>query len=75
MKACIWAIAQVTSRALGLKWLQSVCEIIPKIIKLAQYCEVYSVRATAFFALGLTGSTSFGANLLRKLGNTYYNSL
>lgn len=76
MKACIWAIAHMTTSAQGLKYLYSICEdVICNIIKLAKYSEVYSVRATAFFALGLIGSTFFGANLLRKLGKLFHNKI
>ncbi|XP_038210521.1 rapamycin-insensitive companion of mTOR-like [Zerene cesonia] len=38
------------------------------VVRLAKYCPVYSVRATAFYVLGLIGSTYDGANLLAELG-------
>lgn len=38
-----------------------------KLILLVTKCEVYSVRATCFSALGLVAGTQAGANLLFKL--------
>lgn len=38
-----------------------------KLILLVTKCEVYSVRATCFSALGLVAGTEAGANLLFKL--------
>jgi len=38
-----------------------------KLIILVTKCEVYSVRATCFSALGLIAGTQAGANILFKL--------
>lgn len=50
--------------------------VLVHIVRLAKYNPVYSVRATAFYVLGLIGSTYDGANLLSDLGknikNMYY---
>uniref|UniRef100_A0A2A4J023 Rapamycin-insensitive companion of mTOR domain-containing protein n=1 Tax=Heliothis virescens TaxID=7102 RepID=A0A2A4J023_HELVI len=42
--------------------------VLVHIVRLAKYNPVYSVRATAFYVLGLIGSTYDGANLLSDLG-------
>lgn len=43
------------------------CRLYEKLILLVTKCEVYSVRATCFSALGLVAGTQAGANLLFKL--------
>lgn len=37
-------------------------------VQLAQTCPVYSIRATAFYCLGLVATTRLGADCLFKLG-------
>lgn len=44
-----------------------ICRLYEKLILLVTKCEVYSVRATCFSALGLIAGTQAGANLLFKL--------
>jgi len=44
-----------------------VCRLYEKLIVLVTKCEVYSVRATCFSALGLIAGTQAGANILFKL--------
>lgn len=41
--------------------------VYEKIIHLAKYCDVYSVRAAAFLVLCLISSTQAGANILHDL--------
>lgn len=41
-------------------------------VHLAENCEVYSVRATAFYSLGLVASTKNGADSLFKLRKHSY---
>lgn len=45
--------------------------IYDKFVFLATKCEVYSIRATCFNALGLIGSTNAGANVLFKLSKYF----
>ncbi|XP_047986366.1 rapamycin-insensitive companion of mTOR [Leguminivora glycinivorella] len=73
VKASLWAVGNAALHPLGLQQLLSLTnpseESIPvRIVSLAKHCPVYSVRATAFYVLGLIGSTYEGANLLSDLG-------
>ncbi|XP_061709470.1 LOW QUALITY PROTEIN: uncharacterized protein LOC133519480 [Cydia pomonella] len=73
VKASLWAVGNAALHPLGLQQLLSLTnpseESIPvRVVGLAKHCPVYSVRATAFYVLGLIGSTYEGANLLSDLG-------
>ncbi|XP_063379404.1 rapamycin-insensitive companion of mTOR [Cydia fagiglandana] len=73
VKASLWAVGNAALHPLGLQQLLSLTnpseESIPvRIVALVKQCPVYSVRATAFYVLGLIGSTYEGANLLSDLG-------
>ncbi|XP_063621105.1 rapamycin-insensitive companion of mTOR [Cydia splendana] len=73
VKASLWAVGNAALHPLGLQQLLSLTnpseESIPvRIVALVKHCPVYSVRATAFYVLGLIGSTYEGANLLSDLG-------
>lgn len=74
LKASLWALGNTASTAQGMQLLMQQSsggmeDSVPVIIvKLAKYCPVYSVRAAAFYVLGLLGSTYVGANLLYELG-------
>ncbi|KAL3268353.1 hypothetical protein HHI36_007469 [Cryptolaemus montrouzieri] len=67
MKACIWALAHLCTAAEGFTLL---CAegIVAQLIHLAEYASIYSIRATAYYALGLIGTTQEGADEIFKLG-------
>jgi rapamycin-insensitive companion of mTOR len=67
LKAALWAIGHVATNSDGIEFLNNpATRVFEKIIQLAQYCEVYSIRATAFNVLCLMSSTVSGSNLLLK---------
>ncbi|CAG9785138.1 unnamed protein product [Diatraea saccharalis] len=74
LKASLWAMGSTAVTPQGLQQLMNLSngfleDSVPvHIVRLAKYCPVYSVRATAFYVLGLIGSTYDGANVLADLG-------
>lgn len=66
VKASIWALCQIGSSKAGVKLLHSK-NVISLIVGLAEKSEIYSIRATAFYALALIATTKFGADCLFKL--------
>ncbi|KAF9798869.1 hypothetical protein SFRURICE_020433 [Spodoptera frugiperda] len=74
IKASLWAVGNTAVTSQGLHQLMSLSNgyledsVLVHIVRLAKYNPVYSVRATAFYVLGLIGSTYDGANLLSDLG-------
>lgn len=74
LKASLWAVGNTAISPQGLQQLMNLSngfleDAVPvHIVRLAKYSPVYSVRATAFYVLGLIGSTYDGANLLADLG-------
>ncbi|XP_059062145.1 rapamycin-insensitive companion of mTOR [Achroia grisella] len=74
LKASLWAVGNTAVTAQGLQQLMSLSSgyledsVLIHILRLAKYSSAYSVRATAFYVLGLIGSTYDGANLLSELG-------
>ncbi|XP_034824961.1 rapamycin-insensitive companion of mTOR [Maniola hyperantus] len=74
LKASLWAVGNTGVTPQGLQQLINLSngfleDSVPvHIVSLARYSPVYSVRATAFYVLGLIGSTYDGANLLADLG-------
>ncbi|XP_052738397.1 rapamycin-insensitive companion of mTOR [Bicyclus anynana] len=74
LKASLWAMGNTGVTPQGLQQLINLSngfleDSVPvHIVRLARYSPVYSVRATAFYVLGLIGSTYDGANLLADLG-------
>ncbi|RVE41299.1 hypothetical protein evm_014048 [Chilo suppressalis] len=74
LKASLWAMGSTAVTSQGLQQLMNLSngyleDSVPvHIVRLAKYCPVYSVRATAFYVLGLIGSTYDGANVLADLG-------
>ncbi|XP_063890175.1 rapamycin-insensitive companion of mTOR [Helicoverpa armigera] len=74
IKASLWAVGNIAVTSQGLHQLMSLSNgyledsVLVHIVRLAKYNPVYSVRATAFYVLGLIGSTYDGANLLSDLG-------
>uniref|UniRef100_A0A1A9W1W4 Rapamycin-insensitive companion of mTOR n=1 Tax=Glossina brevipalpis TaxID=37001 RepID=A0A1A9W1W4_9MUSC len=68
LKAAIWAVGHASTHSNGIEYfLDTGQRIYEKLIILATNCEVYSIRATCFNALGLIGCTNAGANVLFKL--------
>lgn len=69
LKEAIFALSHACTSRIGLKQVTDMDPIlVPKLILLTKHCDVYSIRATAFQALGLIGSTKAGADLLYTLG-------
>lgn len=69
LKEAIWALSHASTSRIGLKHVSELdAALAEKLIALTKHCDVYSVRATAFQALGLLGSTKDGADLLYSLG-------
>lgn len=65
VKAAIWALCHTSTSRIGMQLLSALdARFVARIIELCKHCGVYSVRACAFHALGLLGSTKFGADLL-----------
>lgn len=68
LKSALWAIGQVATNQDGVDYLNNpVSRAFEKIINLTKFCQVYSVRATAFNVLCLISSSVAGANELFKL--------
>ncbi|XP_022101706.1 rapamycin-insensitive companion of mTOR-like [Acanthaster planci] len=67
LKAALWALGHTGTSSYGLQLLSSE-SIVPDIIRLAEECEVFSVRGTCFYVLGLFSKTRQGADLLSSLG-------
>ncbi|CAG5039959.1 unnamed protein product [Parnassius apollo] len=74
LKTSLWTVGNTALTNQGLQQLMSLSNgfledsVLVNIVGLAKYSPVYSVRATAFYVLGLIGSTYEGANLLADLG-------
>ncbi|KAK4875147.1 hypothetical protein RN001_011569 [Aquatica leii] len=67
LKASLWCLGHLGSCPKGAELLNNKGTIFC-IIKLAQHCVVYSIRATAFFVLSLIATNRLGADYLFKLG-------
>nr|AAQ22398.1 SD16537p [Drosophila melanogaster] len=68
LKAAIWALAHASTHSNGIEYFVELnARLYEKLIVLVTKCEVYSVRATCFSALGLIAGTQAGANILFKL--------
>ncbi|XP_055383093.1 rapamycin-insensitive companion of mTOR isoform X2 [Condylostylus longicornis] len=68
LKSALWILGHLSTHSNGVEYLvESANRVYHKIIFLATFCEVYSIRATAFHVLGLVGNTHAGANVLYKL--------
>lgn len=66
MKASIWALAHLCTSSEGIELLLG--EVVTQLIRLAENASVYSVRGTAYYALGLIGTTQAGADEIYKMG-------
>ncbi|CAH0555004.1 unnamed protein product [Brassicogethes aeneus] len=67
LKAAIWSMGHLATSNAGLIDINSK-GVIDAIIDLAQSCPVYSIRATAFFSLGIVATTKMGADQLFQKG-------
>jgi rapamycin-insensitive companion of mTOR len=68
LKSALWALGHVATNADGVDFLNDpITRVFEKIVRLTRFCEVYSVRATAFNVLCLISSSVAGANALFKL--------
>lgn len=78
MKASLWAVGNTAVTAQGLQLVMGLSNddledsVLVHAVRLAKYCPVYALRATAFYVLGMIGSTYDGANLLADLGKRRY---
>ncbi|XP_013141294.1 PREDICTED: rapamycin-insensitive companion of mTOR [Papilio polytes] len=67
LKASLWAVGSAALSGAGLR--QVAAGDAPRlVVRLATSTPVYSVRATAFYVLGLFATTFEGANILSDLG-------
>ncbi|KAG5892424.1 Rapamycin-insensitive companion of mTOR [Gonioctena quinquepunctata] len=67
LKASIWSLGNMGSSNRGYDYLTSF-GVIDKIVLLATNSPIYSIRATAFYALGLLGTLPSGADDLSRKG-------
>lgn len=67
IKASLWALGHMGTSLDGLNLLKG-RNIVNFMVSLAENCVVYSIRATAFYAISLLATTKFGADTLFKLG-------
>uniref|UniRef100_A0A060T596 ARAD1C10274p n=1 Tax=Blastobotrys adeninivorans TaxID=409370 RepID=A0A060T596_BLAAD len=63
LKGCLWAIGNVGRNPKGAPFLED-CEVIRDIVDITQQSEIFSLKGTAFFALGLISSTEEGMEIL-----------
>ncbi|XP_055600389.1 rapamycin-insensitive companion of mTOR isoform X2 [Uranotaenia lowii] len=67
LKAALWALGHFSTSKDGAFYLsQSPARVYEKLVELAKFAEVYSVRSTALNCLCLVATTSFGADILQK---------
>lgn len=62
LKTAIWTICHLGSSNRGYEHLMSY-EVLDNILILVTKASVYSIRATAFYALGLLATTPIGMNI------------
>lgn len=67
-KAALWIIGQVGSSESGYEILENSRELIRLITENAKTASVLSLRGTAFYVLGLLGSTEEGAEEMKEYG-------
>lgn len=66
LKGSLWALGHVGSRSLGAALLDM--NVVREMIQCYELSPIYTVRGTAFYALGLTAQSFEGAELLRQSG-------
>ncbi|XP_058831401.1 rapamycin-insensitive companion of mTOR [Topomyia yanbarensis] len=68
LKAALWALGHFSTSKDGVTYLgESRTGVYERLIHLAMYAEVYSVRATALNCLCLVATTQLGADILHRL--------
>ncbi|XP_046984569.1 rapamycin-insensitive companion of mTOR isoform X2 [Schistocerca americana] len=67
LKAALWVCGHVATSVSGLSLLSEE-GVVQAIVKIAETSDVYSIRGTAVYVLGLIATTFHGANELRKAG-------
>ncbi|CAH1775574.1 unnamed protein product [Owenia fusiformis] len=67
LKTALWVTGHIGTSSWGISLLEEE-SVITDIIKLAEECGVFSIRGTAYYVLGLIGSTSPGADKLQEYG-------
>jgi len=67
VKGCLWAVGNVGSMELGAPFLES-CDVVDRIVRIAQEHGVLSLRGTAFFVLGLISRSTHGLEILSEHG-------
>ncbi len=67
VKAALWAVGNIGATEGGAPFLVA-CNVVEKIIKIAEQSEVATLRGTAYYVLGLIGSTTLGMQLLAVQG-------
>ncbi|XP_058444874.1 rapamycin-insensitive companion of mTOR [Malaya genurostris] len=68
LKAAMWALGHFSTSKDGVTYLiESRVEIYERLIRLAMYAEVYSVRSTALNCLCLVATTQLGADILHRM--------
>lgn len=67
LKAALWAVGHISTSTSGLDWMANE-GVLHSLTMIAQSCPVYSIRATAFYSIGLVATTAAGADLLSLMG-------
>lgn len=71
IKAALWALGHLCNSVAGLEFIVNK-NVLLYIVHLAEGCVVWSIKATAFYVLGLIATTDFGADCLFKLGTQLF---
>lgn len=67
LKAALWALGHISCSPEGAKWARN-NRVTMAMIHTVRFSQVYSVRATAFYALSITATNPEGATTLRSAG-------
>ena len=67
VKAAIWAVSHVALSPRGVEFVDGKGGL-RSIVDLVEKCNVYSIRATGFYALGLIATTRYGSRALGTRG-------
>ena len=63
LKSALWSCSHIASTELGIELIRE-SDFIQIVVELASNCQLLSIRATAFFCLGLISTTEMGSELL-----------
>jgi rapamycin-insensitive companion of mTOR len=67
VKGCLWAVGNIGSMPFGAPFLDE-ADIVGPIIKIAETSQVFTLKGTAFFVLGLISRTMQGLEILLEHG-------